>query len=238
MTFGEKLQALRRERGWSQEDLASEIPISRQAVSKWESSAAVPDTENVLRLSDIFGVSTDYLLREELTGDGDLPAVKRREAELREEKDRTVTMIVLVAVLALAFFWQVFGSLVYQNHLIVLLGMTAHIVTIVVFEAMYQRHRGTDGAKQWRRQFYQISVWLSPVGADPGVLGAVPPLPQRHGGVALPLFSVSATVSCSHHVAWKKEAVIRSDGLSGGQLAKVKTKRGGRTQRARPPRFS
>ena len=69
-------------------------------------------------------------------------------------------MIVLVAVLALAFFWQVFGSLVYQNHLIVLLGMTAHIVTIVVFEAMYQRHRGTDGAKQWRRQFYQISVWL------------------------------------------------------------------------------
>ena len=160
MTFGEKLQALRRERGWSQEDLASEIPISRQAVSKWESSAAVPDTENVLRLSDIFGVSTDYLLREELTGDGDLPAVKRREAELREEKDRTVAMIVLVAVLALAFFWQVFGSLVYQNHLIVLLGMTAHIVTIVVFEAMYQRHRGTDGAKQWRRQFYQISVWL------------------------------------------------------------------------------
>ena len=81
-------------------------------------------------------------------------------AELREEKDRTVAMIVLVAVLALAFFWQVFGSLVYQNHLIVLLGMTAHIVTIVVFEAMYQRHRGTDGAKQWRRQFYQISVWL------------------------------------------------------------------------------
>lgn len=160
MTFGEKLQALRRERGWSQEDLASEIPISRQAVSKWESSAAVPDTENVLRLSDIFGVSTDYLLREELTGDGDLPAVKRREAELREEKDRTVAMIVLVAVLALAFFWQVFGSLVYQNHLIVLLGMTAHIVTIVVFEAVYQRHRGTDGAKQWRRQFYQISVWL------------------------------------------------------------------------------
>ena len=160
MTFGEKLQALRRERGWSQEDLASEIPISRQAVSKWESSAAVPDTENVLRLSDIFGVSTDYLLREELTGDGDLPAVKRREAELREEKDRTVTMIVLVAVLALAFFWQVFGSLVYQNHLIVLLGMTAHIVTIVVFEAVYQRQSGTDGAKQWRRQFYQISVWL------------------------------------------------------------------------------
>ena len=41
MTFGEKLQALRRERGWSQEDLASEIPISRQAVSKWESGGSL-----------------------------------------------------------------------------------------------------------------------------------------------------------------------------------------------------
>ena len=185
MTFGEKLQALRRERGWSQEDLASEIPISRQAVSKWESSAAVPDTENVLRLSDIFGVSTDYLLREELTGDGDLPAVKRREAELREEKDRTVAMIVLVAVLALAFFWQVFGSLVYQNHLIVLLGMTAHIVTIVVFEAMYQRHRGSDGAKQWRRQFYQINVWLVslfPLSALTRVFWAL--YPRSHSAMA------------------------------------------------------
>ena len=165
MTFGEKLQALRRERGWSQEDLASEIPISRQAVSKWESSAAVPDTENVLRLSDIFGVSTDYLLR--------------------EEKDRTVAMIVLVAVLALASFWQVFGSLVYQNHLIVLLGMTAHIVTIVVFEAVYQRHRGTDGAKQWRRQFYQISVWLVslfPLSALTRVFWAL--YPRSHSAMA------------------------------------------------------
>lgn len=59
MTFGEKLQLLRKGRGWSQERLAEEIPISRQAVSKWESGAAMPDTENVLRISQLFGVSTD-----------------------------------------------------------------------------------------------------------------------------------------------------------------------------------
>ena len=62
MTFGEKLQALRKARGWSQEELAARISVSRQALSKWESGASVPDTENVVALSRLFGVTTDYLL--------------------------------------------------------------------------------------------------------------------------------------------------------------------------------
>lgn len=62
MTFGEKLQALRKARGWSQEELATQINVSRQALSKWESGASVPDTENVITLSRLFGVTTDYLL--------------------------------------------------------------------------------------------------------------------------------------------------------------------------------
>ena len=62
MNFGEKLQALRKARGWSQEELAGQIHVSRQTLSKWESGGAVPDTENVIALSRLFGVSTDYLL--------------------------------------------------------------------------------------------------------------------------------------------------------------------------------
>ncbi len=62
MNFGEKLQALRKARGWSQEELAGQIHVSRQTLSKWESGGAVPDTENVIALSRLFGVTTDYLL--------------------------------------------------------------------------------------------------------------------------------------------------------------------------------
>ena len=62
MTFGEKLQELRKARGWSQEELAGQIHVSRQALSKWESGGAVPDTENIIALSRLFGVTTDYLL--------------------------------------------------------------------------------------------------------------------------------------------------------------------------------
>ena len=62
MEFGEKLQMLRKARGWSQEELAQQINVSRQALSKWESGASIADTENVVALSRLFGVSTDYLL--------------------------------------------------------------------------------------------------------------------------------------------------------------------------------
>ena len=57
MTLGERIQALRRERGMSQEDLAEALDISRQAVSKWEKGLSYPDTGNLLALAELFGVT-------------------------------------------------------------------------------------------------------------------------------------------------------------------------------------
>ena len=66
MTFGEKLQGLRARAGLSQDALAELLDVSRQAVSKWERNEAMPEAEKVVRISRQFGVSTDYLLLEEL----------------------------------------------------------------------------------------------------------------------------------------------------------------------------
>ena len=66
MNFGEKLQKLRRGAGMSQEELARQLDVSRQAVSRWELDGTLPDTGRVVALSRIFSVSTDYLLKEEL----------------------------------------------------------------------------------------------------------------------------------------------------------------------------
>lgn len=74
MTFGEKVQALRRARGWTQEQLAEQIGVSRQSLSKWESNSAAPDTERVVALSRLFCVTTDYLLLEEASGGAHLAA--------------------------------------------------------------------------------------------------------------------------------------------------------------------
>lgn len=66
MIFADKLIRLRKQSGWSQEELAEQMNVTRQAVSKWEGAQAVPDLEKILRLSHLFGVSTDYLLKDEL----------------------------------------------------------------------------------------------------------------------------------------------------------------------------
>lgn len=62
MTFGERLQELRRKAGLSQDTLAEKLEVSRQAVSKWERDEAMPETEKTVRIAQLFGVSLDYLL--------------------------------------------------------------------------------------------------------------------------------------------------------------------------------
>ena len=66
MIFAEKVLALRRRNGWSQEELAEKAGVSRQSVSKWESAASIPDIGKILELSRVFGVSTDYLLKDDM----------------------------------------------------------------------------------------------------------------------------------------------------------------------------
>lgn len=73
MTFGEKLQLLRKQKGMSQEQLASQLTVSRQSVSKWELDNSLPDVENVIQLSKFFGVSTDYLLKDEIESNSNIP---------------------------------------------------------------------------------------------------------------------------------------------------------------------
>ena len=65
MTLCEKLQLLRKSKGYTQEKLAEEMNVSRQAVAKWESGMAYPDIENLLRISDLFHVTVDYLVRQQ-----------------------------------------------------------------------------------------------------------------------------------------------------------------------------
>ena len=65
MTFGEKLYELRRSSAMSQDALAEKLEVTRQSVSKWERDEAFPETDKVIRISQIFGVTTDYLLQDE-----------------------------------------------------------------------------------------------------------------------------------------------------------------------------
>ena len=67
MTIGEKITKLRMAKGMSQEELADELRISRQSVSKWEMDQAIPQIDKVLVLCEFFGVSADELLRDKIS---------------------------------------------------------------------------------------------------------------------------------------------------------------------------
>lgn len=107
MILAEKIMELRKKNGWSQEELAFQMDVSRQSVSKWESGASIPDLERILKLSQLFGVSTDYLLKEELE---DLPAVliylgalaEYKENVISEGKAGGVGVIVLLLIVGLS----------------------------------------------------------------------------------------------------------------------------------------
>ena len=71
MIFADKLIALRKKAGWSQEELAEQLGVTRQSVSKWEGAQSVPDMDKVVQMSRLFGVTTDFLLKDELSEEED-----------------------------------------------------------------------------------------------------------------------------------------------------------------------
>lgn len=81
MILADKIIQLRKQFGWSQENLAEAMNVSRQSVSKWESANSIPDLNKILKLAEIFGVSTDYLLKDEL---------EKPETQVRDQEDDIV----------------------------------------------------------------------------------------------------------------------------------------------------
>lgn len=98
MTLGEKIQKLRKQRGLSQEALAEKVTVTRQTISKWELGQSLPDLDFIAQLSDIFNVSSDYLIKDEMTEPNELP-YKKRNYRLSERGKRIILVIVSAAAL-------------------------------------------------------------------------------------------------------------------------------------------
>lgn len=111
MIFADKLIRLRKKNGWSQEELAEKLSVSRQAVSKWEGAQTVPELEKLLQMSALFGVTTDYLLKDELEQEEYAPgggeaAVKRitlgQAQEFLQWRKKAAVLIAAGAFLCIA----------------------------------------------------------------------------------------------------------------------------------------
>ncbi len=90
MILADKIIEERKRMGWSQEELADKLDVSRQSVSKWEGAQSVPDINRIIMMAELFGVSTDYLLKDEVTKEESNDYSAENEGNVR--KLRVVTM--------------------------------------------------------------------------------------------------------------------------------------------------
>ena len=155
MILADKIMRLRKKNGWSQEELAEKMQVSRQAVSKWEGAQAVPDLEKILKLSGLFGVTTDYLLKDELeeeedTGESGAPVKQvtlaqaneflswRKSASVRIAAATLLCIVAVIPLLVLGALTQYGGFHLSENlaagaGLITLLVLVAAAVAIFIF---------------------------------------------------------------------------------------------------------
>lgn len=165
MILADKIMQLRKQKGWSQEELADKLGISRQSVSKWESGMSIPELDKILKLGELFEVSTDYLLKDELeeaeptavvSGDAfgeeaePMRSISMKEAEtymeLTEKVSRKIAFGVSLCILSPVCLIQLGGLSEYKQTLsenaagglgmIILLGMVAIAVAIFISNGM------------------------------------------------------------------------------------------------------
>ena len=156
MNLSDKIVELRKKNGFSQEDLADKLQVSRQAVSRWEQETADPSSSSILELSKLFNVTTDYLLND-YYGDEDLPKIK----EIRKGNLQQI-LLYFVLLEIICFLLQVASIIVLQNDFYGMLCIILFIAVIIIFE--YACHKKTTEISleiiTTRKKFYKISTWI------------------------------------------------------------------------------
>ena len=160
MNIGERIQALRKARGLSQEELATQIGVSRQAVSKWEAGQSQPDLDKVLALSDFFGVTTDYLLRSQPQSE---PAVPSPRSEKKNRLEPMVFMVIGLAINLISIILFVLLEMNYHNTLCLIPALIGCITGTSVFVVGARISKYSVTEPEYRKViigFWGTNIWL------------------------------------------------------------------------------
>ena len=104
MKFNDKLTTLRKSHGYTQEQLADQLGVSRQAVSRWELGETTPEMNILIQLCKVFDVSADYLINDEYESDNDIPVVKKKETQMKEAANK-YRYFHLISAIAFGIAW-------------------------------------------------------------------------------------------------------------------------------------
>lgn len=162
MPLNEKIQTLRRGRGLSQEELAITLGVSRQAVSKWETGDATPDTDKVIALANFFQVTTDYLLRD-IEPESILRDAGGQPPTLTLESGLPLLLCLTLGGCAIGLLLLLYGRFVASSTIPGLIGLIVQIGSLsfatgfgLYLKTALTPHEG----REFLHKFWRGAVWL------------------------------------------------------------------------------
>ena len=149
MNFGEILQTKRKEKGFTQEELAHQLLVSSKTISNWETNKTTPDIDNVIRISQLFDISLNQLLLE----GSDMVENIKKNAELRESKIYLVTSSVTNLVFLFIFaVFLIFGELPDIISIALVVGALSNLFCVLYFSKRYRMLSNTMWASRTKKQ--------------------------------------------------------------------------------------
>lgn len=151
MNIGDKIFNLRKSKGYSQEDIANKLNVSRQTVSKWETNQSMPDFDKIVPLCDIFGISTDEFLKDNIVSnekeevkdiveDKNINDLEEREDDKRKFAFR---LCVSIGLYFLSVMWVIFAETLdipEELSTSIFLGIVGVATVIIVYASMTKKH--------------------------------------------------------------------------------------------------
>lgn len=138
MNIGDKINYLRKKNNMSQEELSEKLHVSRQTISRWENNSSQPDIDSLLAISNLFSVSTDYILG------------KKEEIIL---KDRNNISPIAFGVIIVGLIFSIFSWYEYKNLLLLTVGAFTQIIGVIYFEVK-------NSSKKEKYIFYSKATWI------------------------------------------------------------------------------
>ena len=162
MTLGEKITGLRKKRGLSQEELAITLGVSRQAVSKWETEEAKPDTDKIVALAEYFEVTTDWLLRDIEPAGADT-GTDAHMSPAQAKAGAPLLLCLTLGASACGLFLLFYGRFVSASTVPSTVGVIVQICAIALAMGfgLYLKN-GVDAAQGavFIRSFWRVNIWF------------------------------------------------------------------------------
>jgi len=175
MSIGNKIMTLRKERNLSQEALAEKLEVSRQAVSKWEAEQCLPDIAKIIKLSSLFKVPTDYILKDDFKAEKNTGTINSSIEDILSEQIETeiidsikdskikilnkelinsTILIISGLVLFIGFYFA------YKLIVPCMIAFLIQIIGICMFYNSQNKIKNTKDKEENKYNFYKRNIWL------------------------------------------------------------------------------